>query len=103
MLRAFKLGTPAIRIVSVPAPRILAPMLFRNVAISIISGSRAAFSSIVCPLARTAAKIMLMGAPTDTVSNAIRAPIKPFSVASIWIMSLVSVTVAPSASNPLIC
>ena len=68
-LRAYKCGTPSIRIVSVPAPRILAPMLFKKVAKSIISGSLATFSMMVVPVARTAAKITLIVAPTETISK----------------------------------
>ena len=56
--------TPIIVMVLVPAPLILAPILFKNVAIFAISGSCAALSIIVFPLAFTAANIMLIVAPT---------------------------------------
>ena len=62
---------------SVPAPRICAPILFKKVAKSIISGSRATFSIMVVPLALTAANSTLMVAPTETKSKKIRAPFKP--------------------------
>ena len=45
-----------------------APMLFKRVATSMISGSRAAFSMTVRPLALTAAIMVLIVAPTLTVS-----------------------------------
>ena len=56
--------TPSIRITSVPAPRILAPILFKKVAKSTISGSSAAFSMIVFPSAKVAAIITFSVAPT---------------------------------------
>ena len=55
-------------ITSVPAPRTRAPILFKSVATSIISGSRAAFSMTVRPSALAAANMVLMVAPTLTVS-----------------------------------
>ena len=62
-------STPTIRITSVPAPRILAPMLERKFAISTTWGSLAAFSMMVRPEARTAAIMMFIVAPTDTLSR----------------------------------
>ena len=56
--------TPFILMVSVPAPFMSAPMEVRNVARSVISGSVAAFSMIVCPSASTAAIIVFSVAPT---------------------------------------
>ena len=54
-------STPSIRIVLVPAPRMCAPMRLRNAARSVISGSRAAFSMTVSPLASTAAVMQVLG------------------------------------------
>ena len=53
----------------VPAPFILAPIVFRNVATLTISGSFAALSITVFPLALTAASIILIVAPTDAKSK----------------------------------
>ena len=61
--------TPLIRITSVPAPLILAPMLFKKFATSTTCGSFAAFSKIVLPSAKTAAIITLIVAPTDAISK----------------------------------
>ena len=63
-----KLSTPSTRMMLVPAPLILAPILFSKFTTSIISGSRAAFSIMVFPFARTDASNMLIVAPTDTTS-----------------------------------
>ena len=54
--------------VSVPAPRMSAPKVFRKLAKSTIWGSRAAFSMTVRPRAFTAASMMFMVAPTVTTS-----------------------------------
>ncbi len=63
-------------ILSLPAPRIFAPIAFRKFARSTTSGSRAAFSSTVCPSASVAA-IMRFSVPvTVTVSSTRRAPCK---------------------------
>ena len=61
--------THLILMVSVPAPRILAPMELRKLARSTMWGSLAAFSMTVLPSAMTAAIIMFMVAPTDTTSR----------------------------------
>ena len=58
-------------------PSILAPILVRHSATSPISGSRAAFSITVSPLASAAAIMTLCVAPTDTLGNVMRAPCKP--------------------------
>ena len=94
--------TPVIRMTSVPAPRICAPMLFKKVAKSMISGSRAAFSITVVPSARTAAKMALIVAPTETISMKIRAPCKPCGAAK-WTVPLSSLTVAPKAIKAFKC
>ena len=65
----WRCSTPWILITSVPAPLILAPILPRKLATSTTCGSLAAFSMIVLPLAITAAIMMLMVAPTETLSR----------------------------------
>src|SRR5215210_1702717 len=69
-----KPSTPSISIVLEPAPRIRAPMETRNVARSAISGSRAALSITVVPLAPTAAISRFSVAPTLGYSSVIEAP-----------------------------
>ncbi len=59
-----KLSTPSMRMVSVPAPRILAPILFRRIAVSTISGSLAGLSNTVVPSAKAAASITFTVVPT---------------------------------------
>ena len=68
-------STPLILILSVPAPLMSAPILFNILATSTICGSFAAFSIIVLPSAITAAKIMLMVAPTEETSKKILFPL----------------------------
>ena len=60
--------TPVIFIVSVPAPFIFAPIVFKKFATSTIWGSLAALSIIVVPSAKTLASITLIVAPTDVIS-----------------------------------
>ena len=67
--------TPSTTMVSVPMPRIFAPIWFRHSARSTTSGSRAAFSITVSPSARLAAMIRFSVPVTDTVSMKIRAPL----------------------------
>ena len=62
-------STPSMVMVGVPAPLILAPMALRQSARLTISGSRAAFSSTVSPLASEAAIISTWVAPTETFGN----------------------------------
>ena len=57
-------STPSMTMVSEPAPLMLAPMEVRNLARSMISGSRAALSMTVRPLAMQAAIITFSVAPT---------------------------------------
>ena len=64
----FKDFTPLTFIRSVPAPRISAPSEFKKFATSTMCGSFAALSIVVVPSARTAASIMFIVAPTETVS-----------------------------------
>jgi len=61
--------TPLIRITSVPAPLIFAPIAFKKFATSTICGSFAAFSRIVSPSAMQEANIRLIVAPTVTTSK----------------------------------
>jgi hypothetical protein len=61
------------RISSVPAPSILAPIAFRQSARLTTSGSRAGFAITVSPLASDAAISATWVAPTDTLGNDIRA------------------------------
>ena len=71
-------GTPSTTMREVPAPEILAPILLRQSATSPISGSRAAFSITVVPLASVAAIIAVWVPPTVTLGNSISAPRRPF-------------------------
>mgnify|MGYP002939956436 CR=1 FL=1 len=67
-------STPWIRIESVPAPRMSAPMELRKLARSTMCGSRAAFSITVRPRASVAAMMMFIVAPTETLSRYTFAP-----------------------------
>jgi hypothetical protein len=71
-------GTPSISIVEVPAPATLAPIWISMSARSTISGSRAALSMTVVPLASTAAMRMFSVAPTLGKSSHTVAPVRPF-------------------------
>ena len=62
----WSLSTPKMRMVSVPAPLMFAPMEFKKLARSTICGSLAAFSMTVVPSASAAAIIMFIVAPTET-------------------------------------
>ncbi len=64
------------RMQSVPAPWILAPIAMRKLARSTTSGSRAAFSSKVSPSASVAAIIRFSVPVTVTVSSTRRAPFR---------------------------
>ena len=64
----------------VPAPAILAPILFKQSATSVISGSRAAFSITVVPRASEAAISAVWVPPTVTLGNLISPPLSPFLV-----------------------
>ena len=68
-------GTPSMTMRSVPAPEIRAPIATRQRARSMISGSRAAFSSVVVPSASVAAISRFSVPVTVTMSNANRAPL----------------------------
>ena len=69
-----RLSTPTTVIVELPAPSTSAPMAFRKSARSAISGSRAALSMTVVPLALTAAMSRFSVAPTLGYSRSTRAP-----------------------------
>ena len=60
--------TPFIFIISVPAPLISAPIVFKKFARSTTCGSFAGLSIIVVPSARTLARITFNVAPTETIS-----------------------------------
>ena len=90
-----KYSTPVIFILLVPAPIILAPILFKNVATLTISGSLATFSMIVVPFAFAATSIIFMVAPTLGISRYILAAFN--SLASITYLLPSSTTVAPRA------
>ena len=62
----------------VPAPLILAPILLRQSATSLISGSRAAFSITLVPRASEAAISAVCVPPTVTLGNLISPPLRPF-------------------------
>ena len=79
----FNSVTPVILIVLVPSPAILAPILIKNSPKSTTSGSRAALSIVVTPLASTAAVSRFSVAPTLGKSKEISAPVKPFSAVAI--------------------
>ena len=63
--------------VSVRTPSIFAPIAHRHLTRSVISGSRAAFSITVVPLARTAAISAFSVAPTETKGKRIVPPRSP--------------------------
>ena len=60
-----------------PAPVIFAPILIRHSATSTTSGSRAAFSITVSPLASEAAISAVCVPPTVTLGNSISPPFSP--------------------------
>ena len=70
--------------VDVPAPTTMAPMRLRKAARSAISGSRAALSMTVVPLASTAASSRFSVAPTLGNSSTMRAPNSSSARASMY-------------------
>ena len=66
-----------------PSPEIFAPIAIKNSPRSTTSGSRAALSIVVTPLAKTAAVIMFSVAPTLGNSKVIAAPTKPVGASAI--------------------
>ena len=83
-------STPSTMMVDVPAPVTWPPMRFRSPARSAISGSRAALSITVVPLARTAAIITFSVAPTLGNSKRTGLPTR---------LSAVACTSPPEISN----
>ena len=75
-------STPSTSIVDVPAPSMCAPIALRRSARSEISGSRAALSMTVVPLASAAAMRMFSVAPTLGNSSVTAAPRKPVGEAA---------------------
>ena len=70
--------TPWISITGVPAPIIWAPISFKRLARSTISGSRAALSITVVPFAKTDAIIKFSVAPTEAKARETVSPTIPF-------------------------
>ena len=94
-------STPSITIVDVPAPRTLLPIRLRKEARSAISGSRAAFSIIVVPSAKTAAIIIFSVAPTLGNSKTMRLPRNLSQWPSMYPCS--DANFAPNISRPRKC
>ena len=90
----WRCSTPLIVIVSVPAPLILAPILFKKVATFTISGSLAAFSIVVTPFALVATSKALIVAPTLGISRYILFPFNSSAVI-VYLFSS-SIIVAPN-------
>ena len=95
-------STPSISRVDEPAPMMCAPMRLRNAHRSVISGSRAAFSMTLVPLARTAAVIRFSVAPTLGNSSTMRLPESPAGARASIAPCTTSIS-APIASKPPRC
>ena len=95
-------STPCMRMVDVPAPSILAPILISRSARSTTSGSRAALRSTVSPLASTAAIIKSSVPVTVMRSKCTTAPRSP-SGATASIYPCAWLMVAPNCSRPKMC
>ena len=87
--------------VLVPAPITCAPIRLRNAVRSVISGSRAAFSMTVSPLASTAAVSRFSVAPTLGNSSTMRVPHSALHFA--WMKPCSTAISAPIASSPRTC
>src|ERR1700683_3472353 len=72
------LATPSTTIRRGPAPEMRAPIFLRQAGTSLISGSSAAFSITLVPLASVAAMIAVCVPPTVTLGKTISAPRNPF-------------------------
>ena len=94
-------STPSMVSLSLPIPLILAPILTSNSAKSLTSGSRAAFSKVVVPLAKLAAINRFSVPVTVIMSVRIDAPCKRSALASI--LPPLIFMVAPIAFKPLMC
>ena len=66
-----------------PSPVIFAPIEIKNSPRSTTSGSRAALSIVVTPLAKVAAVIIFSVAPTLGNSSEILAPVNPLGASAI--------------------
>ncbi len=77
------LSTPSTTMRAVPAPEIFAPMALRQSATLPISGSRAAFSMTVVPLASDAAISAVWVPPTVTLGNSMVPPRRPLRARAI--------------------
>ena len=95
--------TPEIVSSDVPMPEICPPIETNMLQMSTISGSRAALSIIVCPLAVTAAISNVSVAPTLGKSKYTCVPTKPPSGACTTKYPCSLVTVAPMRSSPAVC
>ena len=85
-----------------PASRMSAPILFRKLARSTISGSRAAFSMIVRPFAVTAPIITFSVAPTLGKSRVTMVPLSPWGTLA-WMLPCSLENSTPSALRPARC
>ena len=94
--------TPSISITGEPAPEILAPISFSRFARSTISGSRAALSIVVTPLAKTDAIIRFSVAPTLAKLRVTVAPVSPCGALA-WMLPCLTSNSTPSASRPRMC
>ena len=94
-------STPTIVNVDEPIPEICAPISTSKSHKSATSGSRAAFSIIVSPLACTAAVRMFSVAPTDGKSRVMCAPCKLSARASM--LPFDKSNSAPIAVSPAMC
>ena len=77
VIGAVQVSRPWIHKVDVPSPSMRAPILIRQLATSTTSGSRAAFSIRLSPLASTAAIRALCVAPTETLESVTLLPVSP--------------------------
>jgi hypothetical protein len=94
-------STPSTVMVDVPAPSIEAPIALSIEHRSTISGSRAALSTTVVPLASTAAMTRFSVAPTEGKSSQMLVPARRGAVAT---RNPCSLTMrAPSRSSPAMC
>ena len=94
-------STPSTVMVEPPAPSTSAPMRFRKAARSAISGSRAALSITVVPLASAAAIKRFSVAPTLGYSRMTRAPSRRSARPSMY--PWLAVKVAPSSFRARRC
>ena len=99
--RNWAVPAPSMRSVDEPAPEMLAPMRPRNRQRSNISGSRAALSITVVPLAATAAISRFSVAPTLGNSSTTRPP--SISDADASMLPCTTSTRAPSSVRPRTC